>query len=226
MDMKLEVVVIPVADVDRAKRFYAGLGWRLDVDIAAPGGDYRAVHFTPPHSPTSVLFGKGVTDARPGGGGALLLAVDDIVEARRELRSRGADVSEPFHDAGGGLGGGFIADAAGRAPGPDPERRSYASYATFSDPDGNLWLLQELKERLPGREWESQPARAEDTAALAELLRETAERHDRYEKSHGEHHWWDWYAPYLRARQNGSNAEQAAAVAERYMEEVLAVAAR
>jgi catechol 2,3-dioxygenase-like lactoylglutathione lyase family enzyme len=152
MPMRLEVVVVPVADVDRAKQFYEGLGWRLDVDIDA-GDEYHAVHMTPPRSDASIIFGKGVTTAPPGSIGGLLLAVDDIDAAREELISHGVDVSEPFHDAGGSLGGGFIADPAAHAPGPDPDRRSYATYASFSDPDGNVWLLQELTERLPGRLW-------------------------------------------------------------------------
>ena len=151
VDFKLEVVVVPVADADRAKRFYQALGWREDIDIAGPGG-YRAVHFTPPGSTTSILIGnKGVTSAEPGSIAGLLLAVEDIDAARAELISHGVDVSEVFHDAGGSLGGGFIAASEARAPGHDPERRSYASYASFSDPDGNSWLLQELTTRLPGR---------------------------------------------------------------------------
>jgi catechol 2,3-dioxygenase-like lactoylglutathione lyase family enzyme len=150
VDMRLEVVVVPVADVDKAKDFYQGLGWRLDVDISGDD-DYRAVHLTPPGSSASILFGRGVTSADPGSIDGQLLAVDDIDAARNELISRGVDVSEVFHDAGGSLGGGFIADTARRAPGPDPERRSYASYASFTDPDDNGWLLQELTERLPGR---------------------------------------------------------------------------
>ena len=151
VDFKLEVVVVPVADVDRAKRFYQGLGWREDVDIAGPQG-YRALHMTPTGSTSSILIGnKGVTPAEPGSVAGLLLAVDDIDAARAELISRGVDVSEVFHDAGGSLGGGFIAAPEAHAAGHDPQRRSYASYASFSDPDGNRWLLQELTERLPGR---------------------------------------------------------------------------
>jgi catechol 2,3-dioxygenase-like lactoylglutathione lyase family enzyme len=150
VDMKLEVVVVPVADVDRAKSFYEGLGWRLDADVPA-GDDYHAVQMTPPGSPASIIFGKGVTSDAPPAGGSVLLAVEDIEAAREDLISHGVDVSEPFHDAGGSLGGGFIAERAARAPGPDPERRSYASYAEFSDPDGNVWLLQELTDRIPGR---------------------------------------------------------------------------
>jgi catechol 2,3-dioxygenase-like lactoylglutathione lyase family enzyme len=147
--MKLEVVVIPVADVDRAKAFYARLGFREDIDFAGSDG-YRVVQLTPPGSACSIIFGKGVTAARPGSVDRLVLAVDDIDAASAELRSHGVEVTV-FHDAGGGLGGGFVADAKGRAAGPDPQRRSYASYASFSDPDGNAWLLQEIKERLPGR---------------------------------------------------------------------------
>jgi catechol 2,3-dioxygenase-like lactoylglutathione lyase family enzyme len=148
--MKLEVVMVPVADVDKAKDFYQGLGWRLDADVAA-GDDYHLVQLTPPGSKASIIFGRGVTSAQPGSIDSLLLAVDDIDAARDELRSRGVDVSEVFHDAGGSLAGGFIADTAARAPGLDPERRSYASYASFRDPDGNGWLLQEITQRLPGR---------------------------------------------------------------------------
>jgi len=151
VDFKLEVVVVPVADVDRAKRFYLGLGWREDVDVAGPQG-YRALHMTPTGSTASILIGnQGVTSAQPGSVAGLLLAVEDIDAARAELISRGVEVSEVFHDAGGSLGGGFIAAHEARAPGHDPQRRSYASYASFSDPDGNRWLLQELTERLPGR---------------------------------------------------------------------------
>ena len=147
--MRLEVVVVPVADVDRAKAFYLGLGWRLDADVAVD--DYALVQVTPPGSSASIIFGQGVTDAQPGSIDRLLLAVDDIDASRDELRSHGADVSEVFHDAGGSVGAGFVADARAHAPGPDPEGRSYGSYASFSDPDGNRWLLQEITERLPGR---------------------------------------------------------------------------
>ena len=141
MDMKLEVVTIPVSDVDRAKGFYASLGWRLDADIVV-GDDFRAVQLTPPHSQCSVAFGKGLTTAEPGTVQRLILVVDDIDAARADLVNCGAEVSEVFHLAGG------------RVPGPDPEGRSYQTYASFSDPDGNAWLLQEIKTRRPGREWE------------------------------------------------------------------------
>ena len=149
MDMKLEVVVIPVSDVDRAKEFYKRLGWRQDIDVVGTDG-YRALQLTPPGSACSIIFGKGVTDARPGSIDRLVLAVSNIDAARDELRSHGVELTV-FHDAGGGLGGGFDARPAARAAGPDPGRRSYASYASFSDPDGNVWLLQEITERLPGR---------------------------------------------------------------------------
>ncbi len=142
VDMKLEVVTLAVSDVDRAKSFYQGLGWRLDADIAV-GDNFRVVQLTPPHSACSMSFGKGLTTAAPGSAQRLLLAVSDIDAARADLISHGAEVSEVFHLAGG------------RVPGPDPERRSYQSYASFTDPDGNEWLLQEIKTRLPGREWEN-----------------------------------------------------------------------
>jgi catechol 2,3-dioxygenase-like lactoylglutathione lyase family enzyme len=142
VDFKLEVVAIPVADVDRAKRFYGeSLGWRLDADFAV-GDDFRIVQFTPPGSPTSIHFGKGVTPAAPGSASGLFLVVTDIVAARTELVDRGIAVSGLFHRAGPGRP---------TIDGPDPERRSYSSYATFKDPDGNAWLLQEVTQRLPGR---------------------------------------------------------------------------
>jgi catechol 2,3-dioxygenase-like lactoylglutathione lyase family enzyme len=142
IDMKLEVVTIPVSDVDRAKRFYQSLGWRLDADFDF-GDDVRAVQLTPPRSPCSIAFGQGLTTARPGSAQRLELVVSDIDAARDDLASRGVAVSEVFHRDGGQL-----------LPGPDPERRSYLSYASFDDPDGNGWLLQEVTTRLPGREWD------------------------------------------------------------------------
>jgi catechol 2,3-dioxygenase-like lactoylglutathione lyase family enzyme len=211
MDMKLEVVVLPVSDVDRAKDFYLRLGFREDVDYDS-GKGYRILQLTPPGSGCSIIFGKGVTAAQPGGIDRLVLAVSDIAAARDELRSHGIEVSV-FHDAGGGLGGGFYAGSEARAPGPDPQRRSYASYASFSDTDGNVWLLQEIKERLPGRS-------ATDVAAVAQLLHETAEHHGAFEKVAPPHDWWDWYAPYMDARQRGNTSEEAAAAAGRYMAEV------
>jgi len=141
VDMKLEVVTLPVSDVDVAKRFYQSLGWRLDADIVA-GNAFRVVQLTPPHSNCSIAFGKGVTTGEPGSVKRLLLVVSDIDAARQELVKRGIEVSEVYHLAGG------------RVPGPDPEGRSYQTYASFRDPDGNEWQLQEIKTRLPGREWE------------------------------------------------------------------------
>ena len=203
-DMKLEVVTVPVSDVDRAKRFYQSLGWRLDADIAV-GDAFRVVQLTPPQSPCSVAFGKGLTTAEPGSAQRLLLVVYDIDAARADLLSRGAEVSEVFHLAGG------------RVPGPDPQRRSYQTYAAFSDPDGNAWLLQEIRTRLPGREWENLTG---DVASRARLLRETAEHHDPYEKSHAPHNWWDWYAAYMDAREHQSTPDAAAEAAGRYMADV------
>ncbi len=148
MDMKLEAVVVPVSDVDRAKQFYKGLGWREDADFLVDEG-FRVIQMTPPGSACSIHFGIGLPPATPGSLAGLFLAVTDIEAARAELVGHGADVSEVFHDAGGGLA--VRADPATHAPGPDPERRSYASYAGFADPDGNRWVLQELTTRLPGR---------------------------------------------------------------------------
>lgn len=148
-EMKLEVVILPVADVDRAKDFYQGLGWRLDAD--AGGDGFRVVQLTPPGSGASIIFGSGVSSAQPGSTDRLLLAVEDIVAAREEIASHGVDISEVFHDADGGPIAGFHADSAGRAPGRDPQGQSYASYAVFADPDGNRWMLQEITERVPGR---------------------------------------------------------------------------
>jgi catechol 2,3-dioxygenase-like lactoylglutathione lyase family enzyme len=216
LDMKLEVVVLGVSDVDRAKAFYENLGWRLDADFAA-GDGWRVVQLTPHNSEASVIFGKGITSPEPGSADGLILAVDDVDAARDDLIARGVDVSEAFHYAGGVFRAGEDARLGGR----DPQGRSYYSFASFEDPDGNGWLLQEIRTRLPGREWELPRARAADVAALAALLRETAGRHDHYEKTHAGHHWWDWYAPYLSARQNGSSPEEAAAAADRHMEEAL-----
>lgn len=146
-DMKLEVVVIPVADVDRSKDFYKTLGWRLDADFPGENG-FRVVQFTPPGSEASIIFGKGVSLAKPGSVQGLYLIVYDIETARAELVERGVEVSEVFHDIGGIF---HHAGTEGRVPGPDPKRGDYASYASFSDPDGNGWILQEVKVRLPGR---------------------------------------------------------------------------
>jgi catechol 2,3-dioxygenase-like lactoylglutathione lyase family enzyme len=146
-EMRLEVVVLPVADVDRAKRFYVGLGWRLDADLTVDDG-YRVVQLTPPGSNCSIIFGEGVTLAAPGSSEGLQLTVYDIDEARADLAARGVDVSEPFHDATGIF---HHAGTGGRVSGPAPGRADYGSFIAFSDPDGNGWLLQEIKTRLPGR---------------------------------------------------------------------------
>jgi catechol 2,3-dioxygenase-like lactoylglutathione lyase family enzyme len=214
VDMKLEVIVIGVSDADRAKAFYEKLGFRLDIDIA--NENFRGIQFTPPRSEASIIFGKGITPTKPGSAD-LVLAVDNIDAARNDLIARGVNVSEVFHYAAGPFNN-TIKNP--RVTGRDPEGRSYFSFASFEDPDGNRWLLQEITTRLAGREWEQKDARSVDVATLAELLHETSEHHDHYEKTHAEHHWWDWYAPYLSARQNGSSSEQAKASADRYMDEV------
>jgi catechol 2,3-dioxygenase-like lactoylglutathione lyase family enzyme len=147
MDMRLEVLVLPVSDVDKAKQFYKALGWREDADFTS-SETFRVVQLTPPGSPCSIIFGTGVTSAAPGSAEGLYLAVEDIEAARTDLIGRGAAVSEVFHDAGGVFPHAGNVD---RLSGPDPDRRSYASYASFSDPDGNGWVLQEITSRLPGR---------------------------------------------------------------------------
>jgi catechol 2,3-dioxygenase-like lactoylglutathione lyase family enzyme len=217
VDMKLEVVVPGVSDVDRAKALYENLGWRLDIDVAK-GDDFRAVQMTPHNSEASIIFGKGVASAKPSSVHSLVLAVDDIDAARDDLVARGVNVSEVFNYAGGPFNN---AVENPRVGGRDPQGRSYFSFASFEYPDGNGWLLQEIQARLPGREWKLTRARGGEVATLAEFLREAAERHDHYEKTHAAHQWWDWYAPYLSARQNGSSLEEAAAAADRYMEEGL-----
>jgi catechol 2,3-dioxygenase-like lactoylglutathione lyase family enzyme len=192
VDMKLEVVVIPVLDVDRAKRFYGGLGWRLDADIAR-GDDFRVVQFTPPGSPCSVHFGTGLTSAAPGSALGNYLVVSDIEAARAELAARGVDVSEVFHRARGG-----------RVSGPDPQRRTYASYATFSDPDRNSWLLQEVTARLPGRV-DADGTTFTSSTEIATALRRAAAAHGEHEKRIGRQDpdWPDWYADYIVREQAG-----------------------
>jgi len=214
VDLKLEVVVIGVSDVDRAKAFYEKLGWRLDADFVT-GDEFRGIQFTPPNSRASIIFGKGVPSPKPASVQSLTLAVDDVEAARNDLIGRGAKVSEVFHYAGGPF------NNTGKNPrvsGRNSQGRSYFSFASFEDPDGNGYLLQEIKTRLPGREWQSAPSGKIDIATLAELLHETEQHHGNYEKTHGKHNWWEWYAPYLNARQNGKSPEEAAAAADRYME--------
>ncbi len=213
IDMKLEVVILPVSDADRSKQFYASLGWREDADFPI-SEDLRVLQFTPPGSQASVIFGTGVTSAVPGSAGSRLLAVDDLEAARAELIERGVDVSEVFH------GVAFSADVKTRLPGPDPERKSYSSFASFSDPDGNEWLLQEVTSRLPGR------VEKPDIAALSGLLLETAMAHGRFEAITPKHDWWDWYAPYFSAREQGDTPAQATAAADLYMKDVRGVVPR
>jgi catechol 2,3-dioxygenase-like lactoylglutathione lyase family enzyme len=194
IDMKLEVVAIPVADVDRAKRFYDGLGWRLDADFPV-GDSFRVVQFTPPGSPASIHFGTGITAATPGSASGLYLVVSDIEAARAQLAGGGAKVSEVFHRTGPGQ------PAIG---GRDPEGRSYLSYATFSDPDGNGWLLQEITQRFPGRVDGGDTTFA-SVGDLASALRRAAAEHGEHEKRTGEHdeNWPEWYAAYVVAEQTG-----------------------
>ncbi|HLL69213.1 MAG TPA: VOC family protein [Micromonosporaceae bacterium] len=209
---RLEAVVVPVADFDRARDFYVALGWRVDAEVEGDGD--RLMQLTPPGSGASVLFGTRVTAARPGSFDGLLLVVDDLDIARADLLSRGVEVSEVFHDANGGLAGGFHIGDEGRAAGHDPERRSYASYASFFDSEGNRWVLQEITTRLPGRVSETDMP---EVAPLAALLQETAQHHDAYEKVAPPHDWWDWYAAYLHSRQSGGTPDEAARHAGRYL---------
>ena len=222
VDMKLEVVLFAVSDVDRSKAFYENLGWRLDGDFTV-GDNFRVVQITPHNSDASIIFGKGLPSAGPGSAATLVLAVDDINTARNDLAERGVDVSEVYHYSGGPFNNTVEPP---KVSGPDPERRSYYSFVSFDDPDGNRWLVQEVPTRFPGREWESPATNTTDVASLAELLHETEQHHGNFEATHAEHKWWDWYAPYLHARQNGSNPEEAAVIADRRMEEDLNVGRR
>jgi catechol 2,3-dioxygenase-like lactoylglutathione lyase family enzyme len=199
VDMKLEVVVIPVSDVGRAAEFYRRLGWRLDADIATDGG--RLLQFTPPGSPCSIIFGTGITPSAPGTAQFLHLVVSDIEAARDELIRNGVDASEVFHDAGGGYN---RFDPAARASGPDPQRRSYASFLTFSDPDGNGWLLQEITTRFPGR-IDSNATSFPSASDLASAMRRAEAAHGEHEKRTGQQDadWPDWYAAYMVAEQAG-----------------------
>jgi len=193
MDMKLEVVVIPVADVDRAKAFYEKLGWRLDADFAT-SADFRVVQVTPPGSPASVIFGTGVTSAAPGTVRDLQLVVTDIEAARAELADAGVEVSEVFHDAGGVF---HHAGTAERVPGPAPDRGSYGSFASFEDPDGNGWILQEVTQRLPGRV--DAEAVYTSTDDVMHALERAAAAHGKHEEETGQPdpEWPTWYAQYM-----------------------------
>lgn len=193
VELKLEVVAIPVSDVERAKRFYEGLGWRLDGDFVA--GDFRGLQFTPPGSACSIHLGKGVTTAKPGSAQGLFLVVPDVEAARAALVNRGIEVSKVFHRAG-----------PGQPPldGPDPERHSYASFATFSDPDGNTWVIQEVTARLPERV-EGDDTRFTSATDLSNALQRAAAAHGEHEKRTGGHdaNWPSWYAEYMVREQSG-----------------------
>jgi len=204
VDMKLEVVVIPVADVDRAKRFYGGLGWRLDADFVV-GDAFRVVQFTPPGSPCSIHFGNKVTAATPGSVQNTYLVVSDIEAARTDLTKRGVDVSGTFH---------FTEFGGKPVPGADPDGRSYSSLATFKDPDGNGWLLQEIKVPLPGRGF------ATDVDSVTAVLKEAEKHHGAYEPTAPKHHWSDWYAAYVVARERGKTELEAVAEATHHTEAV------
>jgi len=206
VDMKFEIVVIPVSDVDRAKEFYAKLGWRLDADYDS-GKDFRVIQFTPPGSGCSIIFGKNVTGAAPGSAQGMYLIVSDIEAARKALLERGIEVSEVFHGAADVYAGPDEPYLFGRirVSGPDPNHGSYRSFASFRDPDGNGWLFQEITARLPGR---IDPATTTFASAndLASALRRAAAAHGEHEKRIGaaDPNWPDWYASYMVAEQAGT----------------------
>jgi catechol 2,3-dioxygenase-like lactoylglutathione lyase family enzyme len=202
-DLKLEVVAVPVSDVDRAKEFYGKLGWRLDADFAFDDG-FRIVQFTPPGSACSIQFGSGVTSASPGSAEGLYLVVSDIESARQELVGRGVEVGEVFHE--GAIGARFEPGSRGRLAGPATDHGTYGSFATFADPDGNHWLLQEITTRLPVR---VDPAATTFASAtdLAQALRRAAAAHGEHEKRHGgeyDENWPDWYAAFMVAEEAGT----------------------
>ncbi|MEO8256683.1 MAG: VOC family protein [Acidobacteriota bacterium] len=205
VDLKLEAIPIPVSDLDRAKAFYAGLGWTVDADFMV-GKNFRAVQLTPPGSPCSIHLSPA---AVPGSAQGMLLVVSDVETARKDLIARGVAVSEAFH---------FDGDHHA-VPGLDPERRSYGSYASFSDPDGNRWILQQVTTRLPGR------GLSLDVATLTELLQETEKRHGSYEPTAPKHHWSGWYAAYVAARERGRTPDEAARDATLHIEGALAAQA-
>jgi catechol 2,3-dioxygenase-like lactoylglutathione lyase family enzyme len=205
MNMKLEVLVIPVSDVDRAKAFYQKLGFRLDIDYAADE-DFRVLQFTPPGSEASIIFGKGITSAKRGSADTLILAVNDIDAARNDLIARGVEVSEVFHYASGPFNN---AVENPRVAGRDPQGRSYYSFASFTDADGNGWLLQEITTRLPGRV-DSAATMFGSASDLASALRRAEAAHGEHEKRTGERdaNWPDWYAKYVVAEQAGTELPQ------------------
>jgi catechol 2,3-dioxygenase-like lactoylglutathione lyase family enzyme len=205
VDLKLEVVVIPVSDVDRAKAFYANLGWRLDADFAS-GDGWRVIQFTPPGSACSVIFGKNVTPAAPGSAQGLYLIVSDLEAARQGLLGRGVKISEPFHGGGDVHAGADEPYLFGslRLNGADPKRGSYSSFASFRDPDGNGWLFQEITTRLPDR-IDATDTTFTSSSELARALRRAAAAHGEHEKRTGGHdeNWQDWYADYIVREQAG-----------------------
>jgi predicted enzyme related to lactoylglutathione lyase len=206
-DLKLEAVVIPVTDVDKAKAFYEQLEWRLDADFAFDNG-FRVVQFTPPGSPASVQFGTNITTAEPGSASGLYLIVSDIEAAREELAARGVDVSEAFHPKTPGAQ--FQPDTSDRIAGPADGRASYSSFATFSDPDGNSWLLQEVTTRLPGR-IDSTETSYSSVDDLQQALQRTATAHGEHEKRNGgefDEKWPEWYATYMVAERSGAELPQ------------------
>jgi catechol 2,3-dioxygenase-like lactoylglutathione lyase family enzyme len=213
VDLKLEVVPIPVADIDRAKRFYEGLGWRLDADFSN-NADWHLIQMTPPGSACSVMFGKGFTTVAPGSLQGAFLVVDDIETARAHLIAKGVEVSEIFHFENNLL---RVAPAKGRLPGLDPKRGSYFSFASFSDPDGNSWLLQEISTRFPGRGVSSA-----DVTSLREFLRDAETAHGKYEAVAPKHHWSDWYAAYIVARERGKAPDDASSEANVHTDGVIA----
>jgi catechol 2,3-dioxygenase-like lactoylglutathione lyase family enzyme len=208
VDMKFEIVVIPVSDVDRAKEFYGRLGWRLDADYDN-GKDFRVIQFTPPGSGCSVIFGTNVTGAAPGSAQGLYLIVSDIEAARKQLLGRGIQISQVFHDAGGVYAGTDEPYLFGRlrVSGPDPEHRSYRSFASFHDPDGNGWLFQEITTRLPGR-IDSATTTFASTADLVSAFRRAEAAHGEHEKNvlggQRDENWPEWYATYMVAEQTGT----------------------
>lgn len=209
VDMKFEIVVIPVSDVDRAKEFYGKLGWRLDADYDS-GSDFRVVQFTPPGSECSVIFGKNVTAAAPGSAQGLYLIVSDIAAARAELLGRGVEVSDVFHSPGAYAGPDepYLFGRL-RSNGPDPEHRSYRSFASFHDPDGNGWLFQEITSRLPGR-IDSSATSFASASDLASAFRRAEAAHGEHEKRIGQRdaNWPKWYAAYMVAEQSGKELPQ------------------
>ena len=210
VDLKFEIVVIPVSNIDRAKDFYAKLGWRLDADFDN-GGDFRVIQFTPPGSGCSIIFGKNVTPAAPGSAQGLYMIVSDIAAARKDLLERGAPISEVFHGGNNVYSGSDETYLFGsvRVPGPDPEHRSYRSFASFHDPDGNGWLLQEITTRLPGR-IDSHTTTFASATDLANAMRRASKAHGEHEARTGQAdaNWPDWYAEYMVREQSGEPLPQ------------------